>query len=410
MRVIFWKAAAAALLTVLLCAQQPAPPAAQINGGAKSQPARDWFDEKAAPKSDIIHVPWMTSKAGIKRAFRPEVPRYELRAPARLQDHVANGKLELSLKSYMELVLANNTDIEISRLSVETPRNAITRASSIFDPTFLGRFTATRANNPATDILAGAATVSQLTQPWTGQYNQLLSTGTTVTGSFTGSRSSTNSQFQTFNPSFQTGLNLNFAQPLLRGRGRDIVRIPISVARSRLRVSQYTLADNLLDLVQTAETVYWNVVGARENLRVQEKALELADVALKRAQRELELGATSQLDIFQPQAQYANAEIFVTQARYNLAQVEDALRRQIAADLDPEVRKLPIVLTEPVAAPDSVELNRDELLQLAIRTRPDIRAARQSLDVDELTIKANTNALLPNLSLGGGYTTSGRGG
>ena len=34
------------------------------------------------------------------------------------------------------------------------------------------------------------------------------------------------------------------------------------------------------------------------------------------------------------------------QARYQLQSVEDALRRQISADIDPSVRDLPIVLTE----------------------------------------------------------------
>jgi len=54
----------------------------------------------------------------------------------------------------------------------------------------------------------------------------------------------------------------------------------------------------------------------RENLLVQEKALKLADESLKRSRRELELGAISSLEIYQPEAQFANAQIFVTQARF----------------------------------------------------------------------------------------------
>ncbi|MCZ2150540.1 MAG: TolC family protein [Bryobacterales bacterium] len=358
-----------------------------------------------------LNVPTFPRKDWLRQHFTPEIPRVELRPPARLRDFIANGKLELSLKNYMELVLANNTDIEIQRLSVEQPRNAITRAASIFDPFFQGRFAATRANSASTDLLAGAATLSQLSQPWTFQYQQTLSTGAQVTGGFTGQKLSSNSQFVTFNPAFTTNLNLSFAQPLLRGRGKLVTMLPISVARSRLRVSQYNFADTLLRLLAASETAYWNVIEARENLRVQEKALELADVSLKRAQRELELGASSQLDIYQPQAVYANAEIFVTQARYRLAQTEDALRRQMGVDLDPEVRKLPIVLTEPVTAPaDSSEIDKEAMVQKAMMLRPDLRSDRQSLDVDDLSIHIAKNALLPNLSLGGGYTTTGRGG
>ena len=44
----------------------------------------------------------------------------ELQPPARLADFVQDGKLELSLRAYLELVMANNTDIAIQKLSVET--------------------------------------------------------------------------------------------------------------------------------------------------------------------------------------------------------------------------------------------------------------------------------------------------
>jgi hypothetical protein len=53
-----------------------------------------------------------------------------LLAPARLSDYVVGGKLELSLRSYLGVVMAN-TDIAISRLSVEAPRNAILRGSHV---------------------------------------------------------------------------------------------------------------------------------------------------------------------------------------------------------------------------------------------------------------------------------------
>lgn len=343
------------------------------------------------------------------QVFQPRVPRAELRNPVRLSEFVVDGKLELSLKNYIDLVLANNTDIEIARLSVEIPKNQILRAGAIFDPLFIGRFAATRAVSQTSDILAGANELSQLNQPWNFNYQQTLSTGALVQFGFNGQKASTNSQFQTFNPSYTTNMALTFTQPLLRGRGGSIVRLPISVARSRVRQSQYNLADTLLDLLTAAETAYWNVIEARENLRVQEQSLALNDAALKRAQRELELGATSPLEIFQPQAQYANAEIFVTQARYRLSLQEIALRRQMGADLDPEIRKLPIVLTEPVTAPNGEEFDKEAMVQKAM-SRPDMKSAMQSLDIDELNIRLAKNNLLPSFNLGGGYTSAGRGG
>lgn len=378
---------------------------------AQEPPARPVAARYEEPSVLHPEAPTFPKGAWFRHHFEPHIPRVQLRPPVRLADFVVDNKLELSLKNFMDLVLANNTDIEIQRLSVELPRNAITRAFGIFDPTLFTRFSATRTSAPTTDVLAGALVLSQLNQPFASTYNQLLSTGTQLSAGLNGQKFSTNSQFQTFNPSFTTNLAFSFTQPLLRGRGREITRLPISIARSRLRQSEYNLQDNLLRIVSLAEATYWNLIESRENLRVQEQSLQLNDAALKRAQRELELGATSPLEIFQPQAQYANAEIFVTQARYRLAQVEDQLRRQMGADLDPDIRKLPIVLTEPVAIPtDAAEIDKEATIARAMEVRPDLKSSYQSLDIDDLNLKSVRNALLPNLSLGGGYTTTGRGG
>src|SRR5690606_39235738 len=116
-----------------------------------------------------------------------------------------------------------------------------------------------------------------------------------------------------------------------------------------------------------AENAYWAVVGARELPKVQEQGLAFADQSLTRTMRELELGATSQLEVFQPQQTYATAEIAVTQARYRLAQAEDALRRQMGADLDPRFRDVPIVLTESVLPPtDDADFDKEKLVELAL--------------------------------------------
>ena len=71
-----------------------------------------------------------------------------------------------------------------------------------------------------------------------------------------------------------------------------------------------TLENQVLLLMVTAELAYWNVIEARESLRVQKETLKLADAALTRSKRELELGAISSLEIFQPEANFANAQSF----------------------------------------------------------------------------------------------------
>jgi len=343
--------------------------------------------------------------------FGNTLPRVELKPPARLADFVVDGHLELSLRAYLELVLANNTQIQIQRLSLEIPKNALTRALAPFDPTFVASFRSTRTQTPTADVLAGAQTLSQLTQPFSFTYQQTLDTGTTYSIGFSGDKRSTNNMFATVNPSISAGLSFQITQPLLRNRGRFVNRLQYLVAESRLKSTRYQTENEIMRLLAQAENVYWNAIEARENLRVTEEALKLAETFLQRARRELELGAISPLDIYQPEQNRANQEIFLTQARYQYAQALDAIRQQIGADLDPDFRNMPIVLTEPVLPPAEEEtVDPEKMVEIAFRKRPDLKAQLESLRLDDLQYEVAKNSLRPDLSLGMSYTSQGLGG
>lgn len=337
-------------------------------------------------------------------------PKVELRNPARLEEFIVDNRIELSLQAYLDLVLANNTDLQVERVSVEVPRNAILRSYSMFDPILFTSFQATREQRPASDVLAGALVPSTLNQPFQIRAQQMLPTGTTyfIQGGVT--KFSSNSSFATFNPAINSNLQVRFEQPLLRNRGMYVTKLPVTIARSRLVQNGYLIQDRMLRIVAQTDNAYWDVIGARENLKVQEQNLALNEKFLERARRELELGAISQLDIYQPEAQYKNAELAVTQARFRLQSTEDQLRRQISIDLDPKLRNLPIVLTEAMAPPSQVALDREDLVERALRQRPDLRGLRQQLDVDDLTVQSAVNFLRPDLRLTGTYASAGLGG
>jgi outer membrane protein len=362
-------------------------------------------------KQPLLSAPAFPSPSWFRRHFSTPSRRVELKPVRRVEDHIVDGKLELSLRAYIELVMENNTDIAIERLNVEYPANSITRAFAPFDPTLAGSFTSQRTTAPTTSVLEGAQTLKTLSQPGGVSYSQLLPTGTSFSAGFSAQKYSTNNLFATYNPALSTNLSFGFEQPLLRDRGAYVNKLPVMIARSTLRMTRYQLQDRVITLLAVAENAYWDVVAARENLALQKKFLELRDTALQRAKKQLELGALLPLDIFQPQANYASAEVAVTQATVQLTRAENALREKIGADLDPKLRTLPIVLTEPVA-PLSIapEPDKEEAIQKALRLRPDLRAANQQLDVDDLNIQRTTNALRPGLSLVGGYTSQGRGG
>ena len=244
------------------------PPAAPPAATGDVHPAG--YRQATPSCGDLCDEPFFPKPAYFKRHFGTASPKVELKEPVRLEDYAASGKLELSLKNYLELVMANNPDITIQLLSVEVQKNAITRAFGVFDPLATARFNATRQQTPSSNAINGAVVLNQLNQPLVLNYQQLLPTGTTFSVGFQNTRLSTNSSLATYNPSNSSNMAFNLSQPLLRGRGSYITRMPITIARSRLKSGQYSLEDQVLQLIVNSELAYWAVVEARENLRVQE--------------------------------------------------------------------------------------------------------------------------------------------
>jgi outer membrane protein len=335
----------------------------------------------------------------------------EIEPVDKLDEFVAGGKLQLSLRSYIELVMVNNPDINLQKLSVYEQQNAVEAAYSPFDPALDLSFNANRSTTQSTDVLQGAAVRSRLTQNAGLTYSQTFDTGTRYTVGFSGVRNGDNSSFTSFNPSLTHRFQVGFTQPLLRDRGRYIQRIPIMVAKSRLGLTEAQVRQRVIDLLTQAENAYWNVVEARGNLSVAQNDLELRRAFLERSRRELELGAISPLDIYQPEQQFASAQVVVTQTQYRLEQAEDVVRRWIGADLNLDLRNLPIELTESADPPASAPpLDREEQVTRALRLRPEIEQNRRALEIDDLNIHATTNELRPELNLTGNYTSSGQAG
>jgi HAE1 family hydrophobic/amphiphilic exporter-1 len=343
-------------------------------------------------------------------AVRP-VPPTQLPGPEGLADYVVEGKLRLGLTDVIRLTLANNTDVRINQLTYEGTRFAIGRAHGTFDPVFTGSFSATRSATPTTDVLQGAPTLSQLNQGTSTSYSQTFQTGTRTAVSFNASKSSTNSQFATFNPSLTANLDVRFTQPLWRNFGLAVNQAPIVIARRNLRQSRANFEAQVSQAIADAVDDYWAVVQARDTLAVQRKSLELAEASYQRDKRSLELGALPPLDIYRSESQVANRRVQVITAEYALKRAEDNLRRTIGADLDPRIRALDLELTEMATpAGELVTIDAAEAIERALANRPELEALRLQLANDDTSINLAHNSVKPDLNLTGFYASNGRGG
>ena len=341
---------------------------------------------------------------------RPQIPS-QLPEPEGLRDYLVSGKLRLALTDAIRLTLLNNTEVHLNQLQYEGTRFAIQRSYQPFDPFFNSGFNATRSTLPTFTQLAGAPTLGDLSQQTQFGYAQTFQTGTQFNTNFSANRSSSNSIFLTFNPSFFTDLNFSFTQPLLRNRGFFPNRAPIIIARRNLNQSRADFEAQVNTSIARAVDQYWNTVQARENLNVFRKSLELAEATYRQNKRALELGALPPLDIYRSESQVATRRVSVIQAEYLLKQMEDELRRIIGADLDPYVQALDLELVESSKPSGELfSIDAQEALQRALEHRPELEGLRQQLANDDTNIRLAHHRLQPDLNLNGFYTTSGLGG
>ena len=329
-----------------------------------------------------------------------------------LEQRIQSGKLVLNLKAFLALVLGNSTGIRLTELDVYTAADAVTSAKAPFDPQLLLQFNAERSVQQETSQASGAASLSDLGQTSTASYSQVLGSGPTVTAGFSAVRTSSNSAFNFFNPSVATGLNFTVTQPLLQNRGNLQLRAPLTVARTQFRIVTEQSQAQIANAVANAAGQYWEAIRARENIRVLEQSLELAQKSYERDRQALELGALSKLDILQSQSQVAQRKLDLIQGRYSYRQALDGLRQSIGADLKPNTLVMEIVLEDdPRETPVGFHaLTLAEAISKARRDRPELSAAGRRVGVDDLNARVARDQMTPRLDLSLQAGSSGLGG
>jgi outer membrane protein TolC len=262
--------------------------------------------------------------------------------------------------------------------------------------------------NGSNSIINLPQTINSLSQNSGLSFSQLLPTGQTFSSTFNSNRSSGNSY--SFPITFGN-LSFSIAQPLLQNWKNLQARGPINVAKTQLVITSEQSEAAIGTLVARAARQYWDAIQARDNIRVQQMNVDLAQKSYDRDKLALQLGALAKLDILQSQTQVAERNRELVQSQYSYRIALDGLRQLIGADLSPELRNTEIVLEDdPSAVPPKSSIQPfEEALANSLKARPEAKAVGQMINVDKLNARIARDALLPKLDLSvqGGSTGPG---
>jgi outer membrane protein TolC len=390
---------------------------------------------------------------------------------ARLEDLAKGGKIYLSLSDAVVLALENNYDIAIQRYNIDIADTDILRAKSgnallgapsglventiggtnqllqasgggpggssvaaggagagtsgltlttnglgptpeILDPVLTGNVQVQRQTQPTASSFSGPV-VNTNTDTYDFTYNQGWISGTELQVGFNNTRIATDQPFTTYSPALQSNFLATVTQHLLYGFGPGINNRLIIQSKNDRRITDAGFRQQILYTINQVENIYWGLVSAYEDVQSKERALEQSKQLAADNRKQLQIGTLAPLDVVQSDSNVASDQQALVSSQSALEYQQLVMKQAIARNLnDPSLAAAPVIPTDRISILETPEERTpvDDLVKQANANRPDVQQAILTLKNDEITLRAERNALLPQVDLYGYYGGYGLGG
>jgi len=314
--------------------------------------------------------------------------------------------MQLTLDECIVRALKNNISIQVAELS---PRNAdlsVRKAQEKYLPTMSFGYSRRNSENASYSWLESQTTTLSETGSYSAQVREMIPLGGTLTLAMNSSFTDTNQTGTTINPRYNNQLQLSFSQPLLRDFGVKMTQRDIVVARNNFDVSEIQFAKTVQDTIYNVVQAYWNLVYTVENLKVQQKSLQLAKDFLAKNKRSVEIGTLAPIDVLAAESEVASREASILSSEASVKAAEDQIKNILNFSPEEETGLREIVALDSPRF-DERKIEVDQALTIAMDKRPDLRMSRINLKTEDLNLGYAKNQLLPNLSLSASYTSPG---
>jgi len=397
------------------------------------------------------------------------VPPPDLNNTPRIQSLMREGKLYLSIDDAVALALENNLDIAIQRYNLNIADTDILRAKSgasilgvnsglvlgtpgggqgglsgqvgsgnggttagvggvgtgtgglvvstlgsgpqitSFDPIISGTAQVDHLINQCSNFFCGTV---QNTTTANFAYNQGFMTGTNMQLGFNNTRVAGNNPISTINPSLNSGFQFRLTQHLLQGFGLAPNMRFIHIAKNNRESSDVAFRLQVITTVDQIENIYWDLVYAYENVRVQREALSFAQKTLGDNKKQVEIGTLAPIEVVRAQSTVATDQQALTLAETNLQYQQLLMKNAISRTLvDPALAGAEVIPTSTMQLPqEEPVVPIEDLVNDALAHRADLAENRIALANQRISQKAIRSLLLPSLDAFAYYGGSGLGG
>jgi len=449
---------------------QPQNPASTPSSSPSSLPQAP----ATTSRHEFVVTDYSKPQRSFPNVLAPYTPRHvpapELTNTPRIEQLLRDGKLYLSMDDAVALALENNLDIGISRYNFGIADTEILRAKggannffgvptgivqntpgggvgglsgtvgsgpggttaapggigagtnglvsttvglgpiiTSFDPVVSATLQSDHSRFDCTSIFCGSV---QNTTTANFNYTQGFQSGTNLGVGFTNSRVTSNNPFNFLSPSLTSGFKFQLTQHLLQGFGFQPNNRLIRITKNNREITDVAFRLQIITTVDQIENLYWNLVFAYENVRVQQEAIAFAQKTLSDNQKQVEIGSLAPIEIVRAQNTVAADQENLIQAQTNLDLQQLLMKNALSRNLqDPILANAEVIPTSTMALPQQESVvPTEDLINEALQHRAELAESRIDLSNREISEKALKNALLPSLDFFAYYGGSGAGG
>jgi outer membrane protein TolC len=279
-----------------------------------------------------------------------------------------------------------------------------------YDPIVTGTLQLDRNDQPSTSFFSGGF---QTTATVNWNYQQAFTTGTLMSVTFDNSRFGQANPTPNVSPQLNSNFRFQLSQHLLQGFGFTPNRRFIVIAKNNRELTDVAFRLQVTTTVDQIQNMYWDLVNAYENVKVQQDALALAEKTLSDNKKQVEIGTLAPIEIVRAQSQVAAGQqtLIVAKTTLELQQLlmKNALSRTVQ---DPSLIEAEVIPTDTMSTPtdqEAVSPSQDAINE-ALGHRPELAESRIDLKNREISMKAVKNSLLPSVDLFAYYGGQGLGG
>lgn len=315
---------------------------------------------------------------------------------------------EISLAEVIGIVLANDKDIDSSRLMRDESTFNVMGARGHYDPIVGLSGNHLKQVTPVSSILGGSADGKLTTKQWNLDpfVSGALSTGATYRLDFSSSKQSSDSTFLSLNPQYPTSLNLNLTQPLWRGLLYDDNRHRLQVAKKNKSLSDEQFRQKVIEVITQTAAAYWDLDYAVRDYQAQLDAVKLAEQQKDSNIRQMQQGVLAPVDVVAAETQVANFEQQFYQAQDTLTRAENALKQLMAggrADVLWSTALVPVTKVDTEYRSEALE----EQIGDALKKRPEVAQAQIASDVNQLDSRLYREQTKPQIDFVAQLSSSG---